>query len=135
MVAVFAFACRGAQAGARAPGYVMCTGPNGQRKAPENSGCHPGQASGSEREPGARASVWAVALDPRLTAEGVDESGWLGEAAADNVCTRQPAPQALPPDAFGERPKGIGIQAGPAGQGAFDICLGQQLGGVGGLHR
>src|SRR3546814_16838257 len=81
------------------------------------------------------ASVCAVALDPRLKAEGDDESGWLGEAAADNVCTRQPAPQALPSDAFGDRPKGIGIQAGAADQGAVDIGLGQQLAGVVGLHR
>src|SRR3546814_13854739 len=82
-------ACLGAHAAAPSPGYVMATGPNGQRKVPVNSGCHPGQASGSEREPGARASVWAVALYPRLKAAGDDESGWLGEAAADNVCTRQ----------------------------------------------
>src|SRR3546814_12971151 len=84
-VAMIPVACLGAHAAAPSPGYVMATGPNGQRKVPVNSGCHPGQASGSEREPGARASVWAVALDPRLKAAGDDESGWLGEAAPDNV--------------------------------------------------
>src|SRR3546814_8766658 len=46
-----------------------------------HSGRHPGQASArllylGEREPGSRANVRALALDPRLKAEGDDESWW-----------------------------------------------------------
>src|SRR3546814_10396455 len=59
--------------------------------AADPTGCHPGQASVSERDPGSRAAAPSLALDPRLKAEGDDRGSATAPACHISIVANSTA--------------------------------------------